>query len=611
MAGTTLNLQEILVPDQLATEISRKWIEWGTLMQEKVSAWQEVRAYIYATSTKTTSNSQLPWKNTTTIPKTCQIRDNLHSNYMASLFPKRKWMDWEADRKDANSMEKRGAILNYMSWATYQVQFRFEVSKLVQDYIDYGNCFVLAEWCDERVQLDDKEQVGYVGPRPRRISPLDIRFNPIAPDFIRSPKIIKSILTLGDLKELITRVSKTDEQEQNEDLFQYLRDLRTSAKSATAAELGPQDAYYRMDGFHSYRAYLESDYCEVLTFYGDMYDYEKDEFLRNHIIMVVDRHKLIVCKPNPSLFGYPPIFHTGWRKRQDNLWAMGPLDNLIGMQYRVDHIENLKADVFDLITFPPLKVKGYVEPFKWAPFERIYIGDPQDGGDVEMMAPPFQVLQANIEIQNLLAMMEEMAGSPKEAMGFRTPGEKTKYEVQRLENAASRIFQAKIRQFEEELVEPLLNAMLELARRNMGSIGAQTIPVINEEFDVQQFLELSAMDITGAGRLKPVAAKHFAEKAEIIQNLTQFFSSPLGQDPAIKAHWSSIGLSTLFEEFFDLKDYGLVREGIRLSEEADLKRQAMVHEQQVQMEAQTPSGLHPDDYDPDMVGHPPQIQQPQ
>ena len=35
--------------------------------------------------------------------------------------------------------------------------------------------------------------------------------------------------------------------------------------------------------------------------------------------------------------------------------------------------------------------------------------------------------------------MEEMAGAPKEAMGFRSPGEKTAYEVQRMENAASQV----------------------------------------------------------------------------------------------------------------------------------------------------------------------------
>jgi hypothetical protein len=27
---------------------------------------------------------------------------------------------------------------------------------------------------------------------------------------------------------------------------------------------------------------------------------------------------------------------------------MGPLDNLVGLQYRIDHLENAKADALDL-----------------------------------------------------------------------------------------------------------------------------------------------------------------------------------------------------------------------------------------------------------------------
>src|SRR6185503_20996216 len=95
---------------------------------------------------------------------------------------------------------------------------------------------------------------------------------------------------------------------------------------------------------------------------------EANEYYRNHIITVVDRHKILNLKPSPSFFGRPPIYHAGWRIRQDNLWAMGPLDNLVGMQYRIDHLENLKADLFDLTAFPPLKVTGYVEDFEWRPF---------------------------------------------------------------------------------------------------------------------------------------------------------------------------------------------------------------------------------------------------
>ncbi|WP_201773188.1 hypothetical protein, partial [Vibrio cholerae] len=176
-------------------------------------------------------------------------------------------------------------------------------------------------------------------------------------------------------------------------------------------------------------------------------------------ITIIDRMFVAEEKENEAWFAQAPIFHCGWRIRQDNLYAMGPLDNLVGMQYRIDHLENLKADVFDLIAFPPMKVKGDVEEFVWGPMEQIYInGD----GDVEMMAPNTQALQADMQIQILEAKMEEFAGAPREAMGIRTPGEKTAFEVQQLQNAAGRIFQEKIINFEVMLMEKVLNAMLEI-----------------------------------------------------------------------------------------------------------------------------------------------------
>lgn len=591
MTGTVLDAYDILTEDALGCTIAKEWIKLNTFRNAKLLDWEEVRKYVYATDTTMTSNSKLPWKNKTTIPKMCQIRDNLSANYMATCFPRRKWLTWVAASQDSNSLEKRLAIINYATHMIEHVAFKSEMNKLILDYIDYGNCFVTVDWQDYRQELPDKTQVGYIGPVPKRISPLDIVFNPTASSFYNTPKIVRSIVSLGEVKEMLTRMSTPENEEEMQDLFKYLREIRNNARTP-GVEVKSKDEHYRIEGFTSFQSYLSSDYCEILTFYGDIYDYEKDEFLRNHVITVVDRHKVIGKKPNPSFFGFPPIFHAGWRKRQDNLWAMGPLDNLVGMQYRVDHIENLKADAFDLITFPPLKVKGYVPDFEWGPMKKILMGD---DGDVEMLAPPFQVLQANVEIENLQRLMEEMAGSPKEAMGFRSPGEKTKYEVQRLENAASRIFQNKTSQFEEGLVEPLLNAMLELARRNITSVIS--IPVFSDEFKMQTFLDLSVEDLTGAGRIKPIAARHFAEKAETVQNLTSFFGSALGMDEMIKQHFSAVKTAKLFEELLDIEDYELVQPYVRITEAAEAQDFMNVHQEQVAMKAQTPSGLSPDDAD--------------
>ncbi len=588
VTNRVLDLRNVITPDTLATRLTEKYITWDVLRQIKKNDWEEIRRYVYATDTRQTTNSKTPWKNSTTIPKLCQIRDNLYSNYTATLWPKRKWLTWEANNKDSNSVAKRDAIINYMAWCIEQPTFKHEMDKVIQDYIDFGNCFATVEWTDMRVQQVDGNQAGYVGPSIRRISPLDLVMNPTAENFMVSPKFVRSVITMGELRDMMENMSNDDTREANIALYKYLKDLRFQSREFQG-DWVQKDHLYAMDGFTSFRAYLQSNFVEVLTFYGDWYDADTDTFEKNRVITVVDRHKLIDNRPNPSWFGYPPIFHAPWRKKQDNLWGMGPLDNLVGMQYRMDHVENMKADIWDLVTYPVQKIKGFVEDYTWQPGEKIFVSEE---GDVELVQPQVQIMQSNSEIGYLASTMEEMAGAPKEAMGFRSPGEKTKYEVQRLENAASRVFQNKITQFEEQIVEPLLNAMLELARRNLSGVNA--IRVFDDEFKVATFMTLTVQDITGIGRIKPIAARHFAEQAELIQNLTSLTSSGLW--PFVQTHFSGIGLAKIIEDVFNLKDCQIVTPYIFLAEQAEGQRQVQALQEQLHQEMGTATGMG-EDYD--------------
>jgi hypothetical protein len=473
-----------------------------------------------------------------------------------------------------------------MSWVISQPSFKHEMDKIILDYIDYGNCFATVEWLDERVEQPGKTQAGYIGPTVRRISPMNIVMNPTAENFQSTPKIVRSIVSLGEIKEILERMSSDENRAEYEELWDYLKRIRHNAVQFEG-DWKELENLYRMDGFTSFREYLKSSFVEVLTFYGDLYDHDNETLYKNYVITVVDRHKLIGKKPNPSFFGYPPIFHASWRKRPDNLWGMGPLDNLVGMQYRMDHIENMKADVFDLITYPVQKVKGMVEDFTWQPGEKIYVSEE---GDVELIVPDVNALNANLELQNLERLMEEMAGAPKEAMGFRTPGEKTKYEVQRLENAASRVFQNKIKQFEEQIVEPTLNAKLELARRNLS--GTVVIKVFNDDFKSASFKALSVEDITGVGRIKPVAARHFAEQADLIQNLTNLTGSGLW--PTLQPHFSGVKLAKIVEDVFNLSEYEVMMPFVGLTEQAEGQKLAQALAEQVHMQGMTASGMGED-----------------
>jgi len=589
----TLDLEDVLIPDQLGTQIAATWQSWENLRRKKITEWDEIRRYVFATDTTHTTNSNLPWKNTTTIPKLCQIRDNLIANYMSSLFPRRGWLQWEGAREQ--DQEKQKAIQLFMENLVSEPRVKKQLKKLVLDYIDYGNPIGSVEWVDERIATDDGDRAGFVGPVPLRISPLDIVFDPTATSFEDSPKITRALVSVGQLEALVKSFSVPEDQEETEKLLAYFKEIRNSARAGGhgGTKVSEKDDYYRVDGFDSFRAYLSSRFVEVLTFYGDLYDENTGELMKNHKITVVDRHRVIGKKVNDAIFGVPPIYHTGWRVRQDNLWAMGPLDNLVGMQYRLDHLENLKADVLDFLAAPPKKIKGYVEAFEWAPFANIDVGDT---GDVEIIGPDTNILNVNLELRELEQKMEEMAGSPKESLGIRSPGEKTAFEVQRLENAASRIFQAKILQFEEELLEPLLNAMLEMARRKLDST---VVRVIDDELQAISFEDITKDDITAIGRIRPVGAKHFAEKAVQIQNISQWYQSGLGSDPEVRAHFSSFGLAKLSEDLMDIGQFKLVQPFIRLNEQANAQRIQNSNAEQVETEALTPSGLSEDDADPD------------
>lgn len=591
-----LNLEGVISPDTLATYIANKYMEWERLRDAQVERWKEVQQYVFATDTTFTRNSQLPWSNKTTIPKLCQIRDNLYANYMAAMFPNREWLMWEGATPNDDRYDRKQAIESYMQWLTDREQYYSEASKLVYDFIDYGNIFVTAEWQDRR-NIHNKQNSSeghFVGAVMRRISPLDIVFNAAAPSFVEAPKIVRSFISLGEIEQMLYQPTmEEDERQYLTDLLEYMKAYRREIVEWDG-RIEVKDEIFNIAGHDSFREYLESGTVEVLTYYGDTYNHETGEYKQDQIVKVVDRHKLLSQMDNPSYLGHAPIFHAGWRIRQDTLWGMGPLENLIGMQYRIDHIENMKADLIDITALPPLKVSGYVEDFEWAPMERIDVGD---NGNVEMLIPRVDALQWNTELAILEQKMEEMAGAPKEAMGFRTPGEKTKYEVQRIENAASRIFQSKLIQIERDGFEPALNYMLELAKRNLE---VATIRLEDEE-GTPEFMEITAADITGVGRLRPMAARHFAEKAEMIQNLTGFFSSAIGADPDVKVHFSSIKLARMLNDLLGVEKYELVEPFIRIMEQQDMQRYIQAGQEEVATEAMTPSGLTADDISPEAL----------
>lgn len=579
MAGKVAQIREIINRESKARTLSGLYNNWWIQRREKEEEWRELRNYLFATDTTKTTNSQLPWKNKTTLPKLTQIRDNLHANYMDALFPNDNWLKWEGYNLESVTAKKRVAIEAYMKTKLRESGFRETVSQLVYDYIDYGNVFgeVIFE---DKYHFDPvtKEKVTtYRGPKLQRVSPFDIVFNPTAVSFKDSPKFTRYVKTVGELKK---DLQDRPDLNYDEGAFNKAIQARKSISAFKMEDVNKAEGFL-VDGFGTLQEYYQSGLIEILEFEGDYYDEVNDVLHQNRIITIIDRSYVIRDVENPSWLGKDTKHHVGWRERPDNLYGMGPLDNLVGLQYRVDHLENLKADALDLTIHPPVAVKGDVEPFTWGPEETIHI--PEDGS-VEVLSPSSAAFQVNNEIGYLLAVMEEMAGAPREAMGIRSPGEKTAFEVQQLQNAAGRIFQHKVNKFEIEFIEPILNTMLEMARRNIDIV--ELAKVIDNDLGVADFLSITKDDITAKGKLRPIGARHYAARAQLFQNLLGVFSSPIGQ--VIAPHVSAKRLAQMVEEYMGFEQYDFIRDNVRIAEEAETQRLINQNQQTLEVEQITP-----------------------
>jgi hypothetical protein len=110
--------------------------------------------------------------------------------------------------------------------------------------------------------------------------------------------------------------------------------------------------------------------------------------------------------------------------------------------------------------------------------------------------------------------------------------------------------------------------MLETARRYMNF--SDTIKVIDDATGVAFFRDITKDDIIASGKIVPVGARHFAERARRVQNLAQLFQIKAA-DPTVSAHLSGKEFAKIISE--ELGEASLFGENISVSEQLETQTQ--------------------------------------
>lgn len=582
MTGESVDLLygEFGEPDLMAKTVASMWSEWSTAMQVRKQIVQTVVEYLFATSTETTQNDANNFNHTTHRPKLTEIWDNLKANYAQTLMPNDNWFRFEGSDETSVKKEVKRDSEAYLRTKHRQNGLKGVVRELIDDWL-YGDCFPQVVWVNQSHEMPDGEIAeGYTGPQVLRINPWDIAFNPMARSFARTPKIVRSLKTLG---EAARDIEERPDLKYQQEVWNKIVAERHIARGMKTEEID-KFRQFELDGFGSYSQYIKGDYVEFLDFYGDLYDVESMTLYKNRVITVVDRTYVIRNEPVDTWDGNPLIFHASYRKRNNSLWGMGAFENLLGMQYYIDHLENAKADALDDMLVPDRVVIGDVDEEITDDKGAVtyYVAT---GGDVKDLVPDTTILSADLKINELERAMERFAGAPEQGIGIRSPGEKTKFEVGVLENNRGRLYEHNAARFEEDVMEKILNGELYLAKTHLEP---DTIEFTDETTGAKAFKKLTRKDVTVNGKMVPLGARHYTRFAQLSQNLLQFQTQVLAGDKEVAQHFPSLKLAQVWEELLEFEPYHLVQPYGRIPEQLMAARRQQVAQTKLQEEANVP-----------------------
>lgn len=553
-----------------ASFIASQFISWDGMRDLAKASWSETEAYRYATDTHSLPDGSA-FSHSTHMPVVAAIAQDLEAILKQVTTPHEDYFTFKPMDLEAAALDQRDKIVGYLKSRFAVNGYESELAKLRSDLVTYGNCFSHTVFVDESVG----DKPGYIGPKTMRISPYDIVFDPTASSFDATAKIIREVVSLGELKkrgvsELLDPLA-VDSLLENKATYKPTRYGRD------------KDAQYVPQGFGSLEDYMTSGYVELLWFYGSVYDQDSGEIHENKVIVVAEGTHLLMDEDIATYDGQANIFHSVWQKQPDNLYGISPLANIIGINWQINHRENAKSEALDRLIKPDVVHLGdVVEVFDDKTGQTTYIAP--EGGGVQELAVNTQFFSFDLQIDRLTHAARAAARLPSDLTGFRSQGEKTLGEVTALTDGGMRGFIDKAADFERTSLERHLSASIQLAKDNFTT--AFSIPSQGDS-GFLDMLEITKEDLSVNGILIPQGARRFARKNQILATLTQLSATPLAQ--VIGMHISGKGGSKFVEELLELHGEGIFSEYAQILEQAEAQQIANKAEQQVAADSQQPT----------------------
>lgn len=510
--------------DNICNDINEKAKIWSKDVEEVKEDYERVVNEIYPSTNQYKDQVKM-------IPDVYEQRQSLKANMYKATYQNYDGM-FDIEGLDPESHEMSAMLKSALVYDCYKIDLQSTLDKILDDYIDKGECAWFSHWTtkverkraqeevptvDEFGNLIDiqivnrpQDEVTYEGADIERIDPLNLYFDKSQRKHWDScGKIYREFVPLN-------YILSNQDYKLTRDEIASLKDMVDRKKDETV--------YDYNDEYHNIDTKVIGSTVEVMEYYGD-YILPNGDTARNVIIVVIAGKYL--AKLDESLYPVCPIGYTSYNTRPDSLRGQTPLKPALLLNELENKCMDLTMESWLLTTNPPmLSPKGFIKSgVNYEPGGIVeYDVDTLD--DAGRMPQPlnFSSGMRGFEFQDFFKRKMEGATGVSPYMqgtggsgGVRTAAESTYIysgQTTRLSREAYL--------FSHNVVVPIIWAIFKLKKEYQ--IGSDVIPVIKE--GIKDFYEVTEKARNGNYVFIIGNAQTAVEREQSVMKLFQLMGSP-------------------------------------------------------------------------------------
>lgn len=345
--------------DNICSDINEKAKIWSKDVEEVKEDYERVVNEIYPSTNKYKDQVKM-------IPDVYEQRQSLKANMYKATYQNYDGM-FDIEGLDPGSHEMSAMLKSALVYDCYKIDLQSTLDKILDDYIDKGECAWFSHWTtkverkrvqeevptvDEFGNLIDiqivnrpQDEVTYEGADIERIDPLNLYFDKSQRRHWDScGKIYREFVPLN-------YILSNQDYKLTRDEIASLKDMVDKKKDDTV--------YDYNDEYHNIDTKVIGSTVEVMEYYGD-YILPNGDTVRNVIIVVIAGKYL--AKLDESLYPVCPIGYTSYNTRPDSLRGQTPLKPALLLNELENKCMDLTMESWLLTTNPPmLSPKGFIK----------------------------------------------------------------------------------------------------------------------------------------------------------------------------------------------------------------------------------------------------------